>query len=236
MHDRLNPAEVPVTVDAVILSVREGALRVMLSRRKEEPYSGRWALPGRFLGSAENAEEAVRLLLEEMLPVSGAFVEQLYTFSAQRRDPRGRVVSIAHLVILPASPRALREAEARPGMRGFAVSLDDAGLRLRDGDTELRGDELAFDHGQIVETALRRLRGKIGYTDIGFHFLADSGAFTLGELQSVFEAVLARREDSSNFRRMIRAQYEKTGRLQPLHRMEIQGPGRPSALYCLKTE
>ena len=101
MHDSLHQGQLYVTVDMLILTIREGKLNLLLSRRKDTPYAGRWARPGRFVGLDESAETTVRNLLEEMLPVEKPFLEQLYTFSEVNRDPRGRVISTAYLVIVP---------------------------------------------------------------------------------------------------------------------------------------
>ena len=236
MHEVLEQDRLYVTVDMLILAVRDGGLNLLLSRRTSPPYAGRWALPGRFIGTEESAETAVRRLLEEMLPVEDAYLEQLYTFTDVNRDPRGRVISTAYLVILSQRKldRILQERET-PFLR-FAVT-DQDGLRLKGEDgTGLIGSDLAFDHGRIIETGLQRLRGKIDYTDVGFRFLNDPQSFSLGELQTVFEAVLAKKLDASNFRRFILNRYEKTGRLAQTEQAEKRGRGRPAALYCLKKQ
>ena len=221
-----------VTVDLLILTVRSGQLCLLLFRREKPPYAGRWALPGRLIGPDESAETAASLLLTEMLPVRCALMEQLYTFTDVNRDPRGRVISTAYLVIVPWDRLQAQLAAGETKVRCFQVFMDAEGLRLRDGTgCRLIPGDLAFDHGRIIETGIQRLRGKIDYTDIGFHFLADPHAFTLGELQTVFEAVLGEPADSSNFRRTILNRYEKTGRLTQVVQAERRGRGRPAAVY-----
>ena len=101
MRNALAQDRLYVAVDLIILTVEAGRLKVMLSCRTAPPCEGRWALPGRFVGLDESAEEAAGKLLEEMLPGGGAFLEQLYTFTDVERDPRGRVISAAYLVIVP---------------------------------------------------------------------------------------------------------------------------------------
>ena len=101
MREILQPDRLYVAVDILALTVRDGRLCLMLSRRKDPPYEGRLALPGRFIGQEEAAETAVRRLMEEMIPLSDPFMEQLYTFTEVNRDPRGRVISMAYLVIIP---------------------------------------------------------------------------------------------------------------------------------------
>ncbi len=233
MHDSLNEGQLYVTVDMLILTVWEGKLNLLLSRRKSAPYAGRWALPGRFVGLDESAETAARNLLDEMLPVQDAFLEQLYTFSEVNRDPRGRVISTAYLVIIPRNSLEALPEESRNSFTRFEIKKGTNGLRLTGEDgTVLIGSDLAFDHGRIIETGVQRLRGKIDYTDIAFRFLNDPAAFTLGELQTVVEAVLDKTVDGSNFRRTIQNRYEETGRIAQTDRAEApRRRGRPPAIY-----
>ena len=232
----LNRDQLYVTVDVLILMIREGKLNLLLSRRTDPPYAGRWALPGKFVAPDETAEKTAGKLMAKMLPIRDFFLEQLYTFTEVDRDPRGRVISTAYLGIVP--PGQLEEilAERNTSFHRFEVSEGNSlTLTGEDGET-VSGSDLAFDHGRIIETGVLRLRGKIDYTDVGFRFLNDPKAFSLGELQTVFEAVLGRRLDSSNFRRFIRSRYEETGRMIPTEREGKQKRGRPAALYQLKDE
>ena len=226
-----------VTVDVLPLSVYEGTLYILLSRRKDPPYQERWALPGRFVDAEESAEAAAGRLIHEMLPSGGGYLEQLYTFSELNRDPRGRVISMAYLQIIPWKELQASVFRGGASMACFEVDLDDQGLRLRSGDeTILTGGDLAFDHGKIIETGIRRLRGKIDYTEIGFRFLANMGAFSLSELQNVFEAELGENIDKSNFRRTIINRYGKTGKLKQTDLPVRRGQGRPAALYSMTME
>ena len=234
MHNSLDQNQLYVTVDMLILTVRDGKLNLLLSKRTDAPYAGRWALPGRFVGQDESAETTVRKLLEEMLPVKDAFLEQLYTFSEVNRDPRGRVISTAYLVIVPRNRLDPVMENTRTPFKRFEVTEDGGEIRLAGEDgTALIGSDLAFDHGRIIETGVIRLQGKIDYTDVGFRFLNDPDAFSLGELQTVFEAVLGKKLDGSNFRRFIRKRYEETGRMILTSREDKQKRGRPSSLYQL---
>ena len=234
MHGTLQQDRMYVTVDIQILTVREGRLGLLLGRREYPPYPNRWALPGRFVELDESAEAATRRLLDEMLPTQGAYLEQLYTFTAVDRDPRGRVLSTAYLAIVPW--RRLEPVLGQEGMRlsCFDVRMDERQLILSGVDgTELAGEELAFDHGRIVRTGIQRLRGKIDYTDIGFRFLDDDQAFPLSALTAIYEAVLDKDIDDSNFRRSLRSRYEETGRLVQTSMADRRRRGRPAALYRL---
>lgn len=232
MPESLKQDQLYVTVDTLILTVIDGKMCLLLSPRKNPPYEGRLALPGRFIGHDETAEETVRYLMNEMLPGGEPFLEQLYTFTETDRDPRGRVISVAYLVIIPQRKLEKLLEEKETAMQPFRVEWEEEGLRLAGKDgTVFTGADLAFDHGRIIETGIKRLQNKIGYTDIGFRFLNHAEAFSLGELQTVFEAVLNAELDSSNFRRSILNQYEKGGRLRQTAQEERKGRGRPAVLY-----
>ena len=225
-----------ITVDLLIMTVRSGQLLLLLSRRKRPPCEGMWALPGRFVGAEESAEEAAGKLLAEMLPVPDPFMEQVYTFSDVARDPRGRVVSMAYLISVP-WPK-LEPLLSEPGtiLRSFHLTAEGERICLTDeSGASVAEEELAFDHARIIRTGLMRLRGKIDYSEIGFRFLEDPDAFSLGELQSVFEAVLDSRLDTSNFRRFILSRYQRDGRLSEIRKEEKRGRGRPAVLYRLET-
>ena len=232
MHQSLDPNQMHLSVDGLILTVRQGRLTALLSRRASPPNLGQWALPGRLVGLDESADTAVAHLLEEMLPGVNAYSEQLYTFTRPGRDPRGRVVTVAYLILLPWE--ALEETLRRPEvtLQPFSIGTEADGFPLTAEDgTQLSPGDLAFDHGWILVTGVTRLQGKIDYTDVGFHLLKDMQAFSLSELQTVFEAVLNQTLDASNFRRGILAKYESTGRLTQTSQAKRQGRGRPAALY-----
>ncbi len=224
-----------VTVDILVLTVHGGRLGLLLSRRVEPPFRGCWALPGKLMAPGDSAETTAGKLLRELLPIPGAFMEQLYTFTEMNRDPRGRVISIAYLVAVPwARLEPLLPQDASDPCL-FDVRLDAGGLCLEAGGAlRLTGGDLAFDHGRIIGTGVARLRGKVDYTDIAFRFLNDPQAFSLGELQAVFEAVLDKSVDGSNFRRTIQSRYEEAGRIAQIERCDPplrRRRGRPAALY-----
>lgn len=233
MHETLANGQIYVAVDLLIATVRDGKLALLLSRRPEEPCKGCWALPGRLLPLRESAENTAEALLAEMLPMQETYLEQLFTFTDVDRDPRGRVISIAYLVVAPW--QRLESCLARPDVKLQCFTLwhglDQMCLIAPDGSS-LDDGQLAFDHAQIIHTGVRRLQGKITYSELGFRFLNRMDAFSLRELQTVFEAVLGEEMDKSNFRRSILSRYEAAGRIRQTEDIHKSGRGRPSALYC----
>ena len=235
-----------VTVDILLFTVEERQLKVLLVRRATPPFKGRWAIPGGFLRMEESAEEAAARRIREEAGVEGVHLEQLYTFSAVDRDPRTRVISIAYLATVPAGQLRFGAGEetaeaalfrvgigevSGEGAPGEEVSGEAGRLLLTAADgTVLPPEEIAFDHAEILLTALQRMRGKIGYTDLAFGFLEDPQSFTLAELRYVHEAILGHKLDVGNFRRTIKRDYEAAGRIgeTEIGRGEV---GRPAMQY-----
>lgn len=175
-----------LTVDIVVFALDEDGLQVMLIERDLEPFAGRWAIPGGFVRVDETLDEAARRELQEETGVRDIYLEQLYTFGEVDRDPRERVVTIAYYALVNLEGHDVKASTDARNAAWFAL-----------GDLP----ELAFDHDQIVELALQRLRGKVQYQPIGFELLPDK--FPLRSLQHLYEVVLDRELDKRNFRKKI---------------------------------
>lgn len=208
-----------VAVSTVIFSVRSGAdgdrLMLPLVRRTREPYLGRWALPGGWLDPAENLDGAASRTLAETTALKPSYLEQLYTFGDVDRSP-SRAISIVYWALLRSDlVDAHRAAAGAPeNVEWFDVDAL---------------PPLAFDHNRIAEYALWRLRNKVGYSWIGAGLLPDE--FTLTELREVYETVLGRRLDPSNFRRLL----EGSDELVPTESFRT-GKHRPARLFRLAAE
>lgn len=200
-----------VAVSTVIFTLRRlpgsetASVVLPLVRRTRDPHEGLWALPGGWLDVAEGLDAAASRTLAETTGLAPSYLEQLYAFGAVDRSP-ARVVSIVYWALI--RPDDIPD-ETVENVRWFdAASLP----------------RLAFDHNQIVDYALWRLRNKVGYSRIAHGLLADE--FTLAELREVYEAILGRRLDPANFRRQV----ENSGTLVPTDRFRT-GSHRPARLY-----
>ncbi|MDA5145523.1 NUDIX domain-containing protein [Streptomyces sp. AD681] len=204
-----------VTVDLAVLTLRAGALHALLVERGQEPYAGRWALPGGFLLPEESAETAARRELAEetgLADVTGLHLEQLRTYSEPGRDPRMRVVSVAFAALLPDPPEPHGGGDAAEARW---VPYDKA-------------QGLAFDHDRILADARDRVGAKLEYTCLATAFCP--AEFTLGELQQVYETVWGTALDRPNFRRKVLA---TPGFVEPVPGAArlTGGRGKPAALY-----
>lgn len=240
-----------VTVDILVFTIYQKKLCVLLIKRDVPPYIGKWAIPGGFIKMNESADQAAARKLKEETGIEGVKLEQLYTFSDVDRDPRTRVISIVYFAAVPydklrfGAGSGVKSAELftvgqvqGDSVSGSPEEMDenDAGDLLlvgRNGE-EVPFTDIAFDHATMIRYAVRRMRGKLDYTELGFDFLEDSSSFTLPELREVYEAVLDRSLDAGNFRRTILMKYESGGRVRQVG-VQKESVGRPAAVYSRTT-
>ena len=203
-------AALSVTTDIVIFSIIEEALHVLLIERGNDPFKGRWALPGGFLDEDEDLDVCARRELAEETGVTDIYLEQLYTFGAVGRDPRGRVVTVAYFALVPIGGLDVQAASDAADARWFPADAP---------------PPLAFDHAEILQRARGRLISKLGYSTIAFQMMP--AAFTLSALQRVYEIIGGAPLDKRNFRKSILA----LGVLEETGEKQSQGAHRPAALY-----
>jgi 8-oxo-dGTP diphosphatase len=199
-----------LTVDCVVFGMDDEVLKVLLIERGLPPYEGEWALPGGFIQVDETADEAALRELKEETGLGKVFLEQLYTFSGLERDPRERVISIAYYALVNLFDHQVQAATDAREAAWFSV--DDV-------------PPLAFDHENILNVALDRLRGKLGYQPIGFELLPQK--FALSQLQHLYEVVLERQLDKRNFRKKVLA----TGLLIETKEVQKDVAHRAARLY-----
>lgn len=203
-----------VTVDLVVLTVRADALHLLLVRRGIPPDRDRWALPGGFVHVDEDLPDAAaRELTEETgLPEPVGHLEQLGTYGRPGRDPRGRVVTVAWLALLPDLPTPVAGSDA--------ASADWVPV------TRLTPGQLAFDHDLIVADGLERARAKLEYTPLASAFCPPE--FTVAQLRAVYETVWGTRLDPRNFHRKVTG---TPGFVNPVGRATEGERGRPAQLF-----
>ncbi|MCX8210309.1 MAG: 8-oxo-dGTP diphosphatase [Neolewinella sp.] len=205
-----------VTVDIVVYGYDGGKqLKMLLIERGGEPFKGHWALPGGFVDLNEDLETAALRELEEETGVKDLFVEQLFTYGAVQRDPRGRVISIAYFSLVNLQDHPAKASSDATKAEWFLLD-------------EL--PDLAFDHSEIIKKANERLAAKVRYQPIGFELLP--AEFTLGELQQLYETVL--NVESFN-KRNFRTRILRTGILEEVGRQQNVAH-RPAVLYKFNQE
>jgi 8-oxo-dGTP diphosphatase len=204
-----------VTVDVVMMSLRQRDLQVLLVKRRSWPFEGMWAIPGGFVNMDESLEDAAKRELQEETRVQDVYLEQLYTFGDPGRDPRTRVITVVYFALLDSERLQVKAADDAADVGWFSV---------------YNLPELAFDHAKILQYTLDRLRGKLDYTTIAFNLLPDQ--FTLRELQRVYEIILHKELDKRNFRKKILT----TGILEDTGKKKMEGTHRPARLYRFNPE
>ncbi|MFI7706699.1 NUDIX domain-containing protein [Nonomuraea sp. NPDC049480] len=196
----------------MIFTVRDASLRVLLIERGKPPFEGDFALPGGYVREGEDLDQAALRELAEETGVTGLYLEQLRTFGAPDRDPRGRTFTVAYLALGPDLPTPVAGTDAA---KAHWVPIETA-----------LSYELAFDHMAILKEGLDRARAKLEYTTVAAAFCREP--FTIAELRHVYEVIWGFPLDPSNFRRKVTKAadfVERTG--------EFRTPetGRPAALY-----
>lgn len=204
-----------VAVDVVIFTLRSQDLQVCLVRRGTDPYRDYWSLPGGFVRSNEALDDAAIRQLKEQTEVENVYLQQLYTFGEPERDPRHRVISVAYFALVSAdklSPDCLDKSDSLAWHSVYKLPV------------------MAFDHSEIVDYALTRLRYKIEYSAAAFELMPEE--FTLRELQEAYMIILDDHKlDKANFRKKIR----DAKIVEPVSRY-IQTGGRPAKLFRFRKD
>ncbi len=204
-----------VTVDVVILTIVHNTLKVLLLKRANEPFRGRWAIPGGFVRLSENLDDAALRVLKEKTNVQNIYLEQLYTFGDPLRYPNARVITCAYFALLRAED--------------IDVKIMDESVTEIGWHSVEELPPLAFDHKEIIEYSLKRTRERLELCPVAFQLLPKK--FTLTELQKSYELILKKDLDKRNFRKKMLA----TNMLIDLNECSKTGSKRPAALYSFDT-
>ena len=245
----------------------EKELKILLIKRKDHPYMGRWAIPGGFVDINEDMDNAVYRELKEETNIENVFMEQLYTWGNANRDPRMRVISTSYLALVSKEglnpvagddaeevkwftvKKEIIEVSEDEYVHSLVLTSDDGKVVIKNRVIETfkkngviktreakvisqSNVKLAFDHSDIVNLAIDRLRGKLAYTDIAFNLLPEY--FTLTELQRVYEAILGKTLIASNFRRDIKHKLIETDKILDQSPTGKKIAFRPAKLFKYK--
>ena len=252
---------IAVTTDILLLSVSdkdignyrkltEKKFSLLLVKRDTYPYKDMWCLPGGFVKIDEDLDKAANRVLYNETNIKDIYLEQLYTFSDPKRDPRMRVISSSYIALVDkrrldgkiSSNASWFDIHLIEDDKGYFVTLDNGieeikftvSKTLKEHTTDRykfkieKNNKIAFDHPLVIVSGIERIKNKAEYTDIVFNMMPD--LFTLGELQQVYEVVLRKKLLDPAFRRIIANKVEKT------EKMKTGGGHRPSVLYRYKGE
>jgi 8-oxo-dGTP diphosphatase len=176
------------SIDCVIFGFEAGELKVLLIERNEDPFKDWWALPGNLVENDEGIEGAAERILYELTGLRELHMEQFHTFGDVGRHPLGRVITVAYYALI----RIIGKKEVKPitqyAKKAFWHSINDL-------------PKLGFDHSQIFETSIQKLRRRLSYQPIAFELLPEK--FTLTQLQLLYEAILNKKLDKRNFRKKM---------------------------------
>jgi len=200
-----------VAVDAVLFTLDQGQLKVLLIKINNGPYQNKWALPGGLVQLNETLDEAAKRVLFQKTNIGDIHLEQLYTFGDLKRDTRGRVISVAYFALV-SHPNNYKVKTTPYYSEITWQPIKNLPL-------------MAFDHRKIIEDALERLKAKLEYTNIVYSLLPKE--FTLTDLQKTYEIILGKKLDKRNFRKkmIFSSLIEKTGKKRKGE------PHRPARLY-----
>ena len=253
--------QLSMTADILLISVSDQEqtnyrktskkkMSILLVKRDDFPYKGKWCLPGGFLNpKTETLAECAKNVLKRETNLSNIYLEQLYTYDAIDRDPRTRVVSTSYIalvdknkltdminknaswfdVVLLEEKNNIVDITLDNGTETIHLAIKKE-LREKTTDRyrfeEAKNEDIAFDHALVILAGIERLRNKLNYTDIVFNMMPEY--FTLGELQQVYEVILNKKLLDPAFRRIIASKVEKTKKMKT-------GEGhRPSVLFKYK--
>jgi len=201
-----------VAVDTVLFAIDSGQIKCYLVRLRWGPAAGKWAFPGGLVRKGEMLDEAARRELRQSTGLDDCYIEQLFSFGDPNRDPKAHVVSVAYMALIDQASAVHSCSQKYANGQWFEMT----GL-----------PDLAYDHAEIAEYAVRRLKSKLEYTNIACNLLPPT--FTFAQIEELYAIVLGRALDRRNFRRRIMA-------MNLLNRLPLERRGnhRPAALYCFQ--
>lgn len=200
-----------ITVDVVILTIKNNSLKVLLVKRTNEPFKGRWAIPGGFVRLSENLDQAALRILKEKTDVENIYLEQLYTFGDPLRRTDARVITCAYYALIREEDVDITESTGVAWHRVYELP------------------PLAFDHKEIIEYSLKRTRERLEMCPVAYQLLNEK--FTLTEMQKAYELITDKKLDKRNFRKKALV----TQGLRELDEYSKTKSKRPARLYTFES-
>jgi len=221
-----------VTTDIAIFTLdQDDDLNILLIQRGGHPYKNHWAIPGGFLDvGKESLDEAAARELKEETNVDNVYLKQLYTFGNPNRDPRTTVISVAYTALVPKEAIDIKAGDDATDAKLFKIKYDVNGIIFYNDGISFTEKELAFDHAEIIKTAITRLRNRIDYEDDAFNLLRDKNSFTISELKKIYETIKNESLDLPNFRKMFLREYVASNKVTDLNQT-FTTKGKPARLY-----
>lgn len=204
-----------VATDVAIFTIKDGELSVLLIKMKQEPFTKQWALPGGLVRIDESVDDAATRYLFTQTGLKNVYLEQLYTFGEVDRDVLGRVVSVAYFALIPSGGVNLKTTSEYDGVDWFPVK---------------KLPTLAYDHKDMIDVAIKRIRNKLKYTNLVYGIAPKE--FTLGQLQEIYEILLDKKLDKRNFRK----KFLSLGLITPTGNLTSGQAHRPAELYSFKSK
>jgi 8-oxo-dGTP diphosphatase len=202
-----------LAVDVVLFTIENNQLEILLIKRTEEPFKGTSALPGGFVHEGETTRDTANRILKDKAGIENMFVEQLYTFDSPGRDPRGNIFTVTYFALAPREDIQIHVSEKSQNPQFVSVQTL---------------PKLAFDHKDIIKYSIKRLQGKLEYTNAAYSLLPRY--FTLAQLQKTYEIIFGQTFDKRNFQK----KYFQLDLISPTKKMFKGGRQRPARLYEFK--
>ena len=203
---------ISVTVDVVLFTIEDNELRVLLINRDNAPFKSTLALPGGFVRPKETTKDTAKRILRDKAGIDGVYMEQLYTFDAPDRDPRGQIFSVTYFALAPREDIEINLTAQSQDPRFVSIQ-------------KLSKQKLAFDHQEIIKYSFKRLQSKLEYTNVVYSILPK--LFTLNQLQKTHEIIFQQTLDKRNFQK----KYLQLGLITATKEMFKGNRQRPAKLY-----
>ena len=175
-----------VSIDCLLFGFNNGVLKILMVKHGEGISKGKWALPGGWINYNESIDDAAARLLKALTGVSNIYLEQLKAFGDLNRYPTKRVITVAYFALVKPENYSLHPGFTASDANWFNIH---------------KVPKLPYDHNRIMEFGFTHLKHKVRHEPIGFNLLPQK--FTLLALQELYEAILGKPLDKSNFRRKL---------------------------------